>query len=89
MNFDTNIPTVIVHGNWDTSTPYENALELQPHFKKSHFVTVEGGSHGALGEALEEDEGFRNGLFKFAATGDWSDLPEEVVLPPIRWVVLD
>jgi pimeloyl-ACP methyl ester carboxylesterase len=60
--FDTMIPTVIVHGTWDTSTPYDNALELVPRFKNSHFVTVEGGSHGALREALQDLPEFREGL---------------------------
>jgi len=48
---------VIVHGNWDVNTPFENALELVPHFKRSQFVVVNGGSHGALREATEISRG--------------------------------
>ncbi len=86
-NFDTGIPTVIVQGNWDTSTPFENALELAPHFKKSTFVVVHGGSHGALREALEEDDLFAESLWEFVRSGDMGGIPEEIELPPIEWVV--
>ncbi len=83
--FVTDIPTAIVHGNWDTSTPYENALELLPSFSNGKLVTVDGGSHGALAEALQESESFRDALDDFIRTGDLSGLPETVVLPEIEW----
>lgn len=85
-NFDTEIPTVIVHGNWDFSTPLENALELVPHFRNGTFVLVERGSHGALGEAWDASRGFREALLRFVATGDASGLPERVTLPEPYWV---
>lgn len=78
---------MIVHGNWDTSTPFENALELVPHFENGKFIVVEGGSHAALSEAFEASESFRDELVEFLATGDTSGLPETVTLPPIEWVV--
>lgn len=87
QNFTTEIPTVIVHGTWDTSTPYENALELAPFFKNSKMVTVKGGSHGALREALDESESFREALNVFLRTGDLSGLPDEVDLSPLDWAV--
>ena len=52
QNFTTQIPTVIVQGTWDTSTPYENALELVPYFKNSKFIPVIRGPHGAIGAAM-------------------------------------
>jgi pimeloyl-ACP methyl ester carboxylesterase len=87
QNFTSALPTVIVHGTWDTSTPYENAVELAPFFTNSHFVTVDGGSHGALGEAIDANGAFRTALEQFVMTGDMSRLPEEVQLPPIDWAV--
>ena len=84
-NFETDIPTVIVHGTWDTSTPYENALELAPHFLRGKLVTVEGGSHGALGEALRHSEDLRPALERFLAAGDLAGMPERVVLPEVDW----
>lgn len=87
QNFTTEIPAVLVHGNWDTSTPFENALELAPHFTNGKLVVVKGGTHGALREALEASESFRDALMRFVASGDASALPDEVELPPIEWEV--
>jgi len=87
QNFETDIPTVIVHGTWDTSTPYENALELLPYFKRSKFVTVVRGPHGAIRAAREVSQRFDEGILRFAATGDWSGLPDSVELPRAKWVI--
>lgn len=84
--FVTDIPTVIVHGDWDLSTPLENALELRPSFRSHRFVLVKRGTHGALGEALAHSSEFRDGLTRFLATGDWSDVPETVTLSAVEWV---
>ncbi len=85
QNFETEIPTVIVHGTWDTSTPYENALELVPFFKNSKFIPVLRGPHGAIQAAFRTSESFKKALFKFAATGDTTDLPEQVEIPQPEW----
>lgn len=87
QNFETDIPTVIVHGTWDTSTPYENALELVPYFKNSKFIPVIRGPHGAIRAAMEASEEFRKAILHFAATGNMSDLPDKVEMPPIKWIV--
>ena len=87
QNFETNIPTVIVHGTWDTSTPYENALELVPFFKKSKFIPVIGGPHGAIRAAMRASEIFSRGIMHFTATGDMSKLPDKVEMPPVKWIV--
>ncbi len=89
QNFETEIPTVIVHGTWDTSTPYENALELVPYFKNSKFIPVNRGPHGAIWAAMRVSEQFKKGIMKFAETGDMSELPEKVDMPPVEWVLLD
>jgi pimeloyl-ACP methyl ester carboxylesterase len=87
QNFETSIPTVIVHGTWDTSTPYENALELVPYFKNSKFIPVIRGPHGSIRAARSVSKPFDEGILKFAATGDWSGLPDKVEMPPVKWVV--
>ena len=87
QNFETDIPTVIVHGTWDTSTPYENALELVPYFKNSKFIPVIRGPHGAIRAAMKASEQFRKGIMHFAATGDMSELPDKVEMPPVDWVI--
>lgn len=87
QNFETDIPTVIVHGTWDTSTPYENALELVPYFKNSKFIPVIRGPHGAIRAARRASKQFDKGIMKFAATGDMSELPDKVEMPPVEWVI--
>jgi len=44
----SDIPTLVVHGTWDTSTPIENAREVVSSLRHGHLVEVVGGSHGAL-----------------------------------------
>ncbi|MEM7052229.1 MAG: alpha/beta hydrolase [Acidobacteriota bacterium] len=83
--FQSSVPTVLVHGTWDTGTPIENAHELRAFFDRHHFIRVEGGSHGALREAIEEVEGFRAAMDRFLATGDFEHLPDAVELPAFPW----
>jgi pimeloyl-ACP methyl ester carboxylesterase len=83
--FDTEVPTAIVQGDRDMSTPYENALELAPHFKRSKLVTVIGGSHGALREALDADSAFARAIWTFIRNGNLDVLPARVKLPPVAW----
>jgi pimeloyl-ACP methyl ester carboxylesterase len=85
QNFETEIPTVIAHGTWDTSTPYENALELVPYFTNSKFIPVIRGPHGAIRAAMRASAEFRAGILHFAGTGDWSQLPDTVTMPPAGW----
>lgn len=86
-NFDTQIPTVIVQGDYDISTPLENAQELAPHFKRSRFIVVHGGSHPALDDAMDASTEFARAILAFARGGDMGGLPASVTLPPIDWVV--
>jgi hypothetical protein len=87
QNFETEIPTVIVQGTWDTSTPYENALELVPYFKDSKFIPVIRGPHGAIRAAMRASREFDAGIYHFAATGDWTQLPDTVWMPPVEYRV--
>ena len=86
QNFQTTIPTLFVQGDWDVSTPPENSRELAPFFKNLHYVSVKGGSHGALIEAIRAVPSFRQQLMEFFASGDISGMPAEVVLPPVQWL---
>jgi pimeloyl-ACP methyl ester carboxylesterase len=89
QNFETPIPTVIVHGTWDTSTPYENAVELVPYFTNSKFIPVIRGPHGAIQAAMRVSDEFRRGILHFAASGDTSRLPDRVTMPSVRWMIPD
>ncbi len=86
-NFPTEIPTVLVHGNWDLSTPLGNVLDLVPYFENGKLVVVDGGTHSALTQALEASESFREALMGFVWTGDYEAVPTEVKMPPIAWEV--
>ncbi|MEM9673181.1 MAG: alpha/beta hydrolase [Cyclobacteriaceae bacterium] len=86
-NFDTNIPTLLANGTWDTSTPIENVRELKPYFKNSHLLVIEGGSHSAFNEAMAESEALQMEVKEFLSSGDFTGLPETVTLPPIDWKV--
>jgi hypothetical protein len=83
-NFETVIPTVIAHRNWDLSTPFENALELAPYFRHGKLIPVVRDPHTALAAAMEASEEFHKGILHFAATGDMSQLPDDVSLPPVK-----
>jgi pimeloyl-ACP methyl ester carboxylesterase len=87
QNFQSAIPTVLVHGTWDTSTPYENAVELAPRFDNGKLVTVVRGSHGAIGEARQADANFRMALKRFVVSGEMDEFPERVELPPPTWTL--
>ncbi|MGQ1786791.1 alpha/beta hydrolase [Saccharicrinis sp. GN24d3] len=87
QNFECEIPTVMVQGTWDRSTPYENALELAPYFKNLKFVHLKRGPHGAIKAALKELPEFKKAILKFAASGDDSDLEDNLELSPLKWVV--
>ncbi len=86
-DFETEIPTVIVHGTWDVQTPYENAVELAPMFKDSRFVTVKRGSHGALNESQTEFPEFKEALNQFLASGSLEGIPNELEMPAPTWKV--
>ena len=85
--FSTSIPTLLVHGTYDVNTPYDNALELMPVFDNAHLVTVDGGSHGALLEALGADPTFRMSALRFAGSGEMGGLPDRVVLDDLEWQI--
>lgn len=89
QNVDTEIPTVLVHGTWDLSTPIENAEELAPHFTNGRLVRVERGTHAAFWEARKASSRFADGIQHFLKTGEASRLPDEVTLPPVQWIVPD
>lgn len=89
LEFETDVPTVLVQGTWDTSTPFENALEMEPRFTNGKLVVVEGGSHGALMEAVRADEDFAAAIEAFLATGDMDPVPTRVALPPVDWALPD
>ncbi|MFY0534076.1 alpha/beta hydrolase [Nannocystis pusilla] len=71
-------PVVFVHGDWDTSTPIENTLQLRPFFPNSRAVIVRRGGHGAIYQLAREQPRVLSALMDFLRTGAWEGLPAEV-----------
>lgn len=74
------IPVVFLHGDWDTSTPIENSLEMQRYFPNSRLVIVRRGGHGAIYDLADQNPGVLDHLLDYLKTGDMTDLPRHVVL---------
>jgi len=85
--FETDVPTVMVHGTWDLSTPLMNAKDLRPAFKNGTLVTVERGTHGAFWEARDASDAFAEAIRHFLKTGERSQMPDTVTLPAVDWIV--
>src|SRR5262249_56720450 len=48
----SDVPVLFAQGDWDTSTPVENLLEVVPFFPKGRVLLAEHGGHDALGAVL-------------------------------------
>ncbi len=78
----SDIPTLLVHGTWDTSTPIENARQAVAELSNGHLIEVVRGNHGAI-----------YNLYKFwprahavigaFLRGEPVRLPSSVTLPPL------
>ena len=90
--FSTDVPSVLVHGTWDTSTPYRNAEELVPAFRNGRLIPVERGTHPVVFRAFRDGAPevlvqLREALLAWIARGETTGLPERVELPPVAWTV--
>ncbi|GGD47513.1 alpha/beta hydrolase [Pseudoxanthomonas indica] len=75
------IPVVLVHGDWDTSTPIDNSLELLPYFRRGHLIRVHRGGHDGAMYLLRNEPAVQEAVYGFLRTGSTEGLPEEVTLP--------
>lgn len=78
-DFQCDIPTLIIHGTWDTSTPIENAREVDAMLQNSTLVEVVTGSHGALYNLYEHWKPARKKIASFLK-GEQVSFPEKVRL---------
>ncbi|MEM9173273.1 MAG: alpha/beta fold hydrolase [Pseudomonadota bacterium] len=83
--FASDVPTLVVHGDWDLSTPWENALELEDQFENGTLIRVRRGRHGALWKAMEHDAAFRSSVRRFLQGETDSVSQLEVTLPVPKW----
>jgi pimeloyl-ACP methyl ester carboxylesterase len=75
-------PVLFVQGDWDTSTPMENLVHVQPFFPNSRTVLVHQGQHGAYARVRETLPEATAAIMEFIRTGNTTNLPVQVTVPP-------
>lgn len=86
-NIVSNIPTLLVHGTWDTSTPIENAYETLASLENGQLIEVIGGTHGALYNLYEHWPKIYPLLGRFIR-GKKVKFPKQVDLGPVVYPVV-
>ncbi|WP_050435811.1 alpha/beta hydrolase [Chondromyces crocatus] len=84
---ETTIPTLFVHGDWDTSTPIDNTLGLLPYFRNGRVILVHRAGHDGPFYQLREAPAAKLAVHEFLKTGETSGLPTEVSLPVPEFAV--
>ncbi|MEL6823110.1 MAG: alpha/beta hydrolase, partial [Calditrichota bacterium] len=87
------IPVLMIQGDLDFSTPYENALHLQKFLKNGHLITVVDGTHSAVGEAILHNENEAMKMFEFmnadftktAPKAVFKTIPERIEMPALEF----
>lgn len=77
----SSVPIVFVHGDWDTSTPIDNTLELLPYFPNGHAVLVHRAGHDGAFYQLRDDPAAKQAVYDFLESGSTRGLPVAVALP--------
>jgi pimeloyl-ACP methyl ester carboxylesterase len=83
------IPVVFAQGDWDTSTPIENTLNVAPYFLKGRVLIAEHGGHGVLEPISQHLPQVMEALLEFLRTGNTANLPARVQLPVPKFGVPD
>lgn len=83
-NVVTEIPILLVHGTWDTSTAIENAYDVLSTLKNGHLIKVIEGTHNALYELYEYNESFPEMIVNYII-GNKVDFPDKLELPAIEF----
>lgn len=81
VRMDSEIPTLLIHGTWDTSTPIENAREVAADLSNAQLIEVIRGGHGALYNLYENWPEIYPMLTKFFRGAD-PGFPAQVKLAP-------
>ncbi len=83
------IPIVFAQGDWDTSTPVENTLNIAPYFVNGRVLIAEHGGHGVLDPIAEHLPDVWAVLAEFLKTGNNANVPPRVTLPVPKFGVPD
>ena len=81
-NIQSDVPILLVHGTWDTSTAIENAYDVVSTLKNGHLIEVIEGTHNALYELFELNPIFPEIVVRFIQ-GHPVDFPDTLALPEI------
>ncbi|UGQ48838.1 alpha/beta hydrolase [Massilia endophytica] len=77
----SDIPVLLIHGDWDSSTPVDNTLAQLPYFPNGKAIIVHRGGHDGAFYLLREAPQVKEAVYRFLKTGEMKDLPGEVTLP--------
>ena len=87
----SDLPILMAHGDFDLSTPIENAEEQMKDLTNAHLIRIHGGTHGAIPQIMNHDEQFVSHLVRFLEA-DLTEqsvaslkLPTEISLPPLEF----
>lgn len=83
------IPVVFAQGDWDTSTPVENALNIAPYFPNGRLMIATHGGHGVIDPIAENLPDVFETLLEFLRTGSTANLPARVTLPAPKFTAPD
>jgi pimeloyl-ACP methyl ester carboxylesterase len=75
-------PVLFVQGDWDTSTPMENLVQVMPFFVNSRALIVRHGEHGAYARVRRTLPGPTAAIMEFIRTGSTVNLPSRVTVAP-------
>ena len=81
----SDVTGLFLHGTYDVSTPYANALQMLVHFPNAQLVTITGGSHNAFSEVLVANQSFGDDVVRWLQGGA---APSDFTLGPIEFVPL-
>ena len=85
----TPIPIIFVQGDWDTSTPMENAMEIVKSFPHGRVLIVERGEHAGIEPLAQSVPKVWGQLLDFLRTGNMPNLPQRVTVPRPKFIVPD
>jgi len=77
----SDIPVLLVHGDWDTSTPLENMLTQLAYLPNGRGIIVHRGGHDGTFYQLRNEPAAKSAVYAFLRTGETKGLPSEVTLP--------
>ncbi|MEL7498979.1 MAG: alpha/beta hydrolase [Planctomycetota bacterium] len=95
---NSDVPILMIQGDYDLKTPFENAEELLSDVSYGHLIRVHGGTHSAVDEVKRHDDQFMSKIELFL-NSDLSDaekikslyskLPKKYHLPKLEFESMD